>query len=47
MTDNEIIKALECCGIKRCCHGCYFDTHEAGDLCVKEIIKNAFDLITS
>lgn len=46
MKDSEIVKALECCGIKRCCNGCYFDTHEAGDLCVKEIIKNAFDLIT-
>lgn len=45
MTDNKIIKALECCGIKRCCRGCYFDTHEVGDLCVKEIIKNALDLI--
>lgn len=45
MTDNEIIKALECCAIKNDCKGCYFDTHEAGDICAREVVKNAFDLI--
>ena len=45
MTDNDIIKALECCGIKSDCKGCYFDTHEAEDICAREIVKNAFDLI--
>lgn len=43
-TDDEIVKALECC-IKNDCEGCYFDTHEAGDICAREIVKNAFDLI--
>lgn len=46
MTDNEIIKALECCTIKTDCKGCYFDTHEAEDICAREVVKNAFDLIT-
>lgn len=45
MTDNDIIKALECCGIKTDCKGCYFDTHESEDICAREIVKNAFDLI--
>lgn len=45
MTDNEIIKALECCAIKNDCKGCYFDTHEAEDICAREVVKNAFDLI--
>lgn len=45
MTDNEIIKALECCSIKEDCKGCYFDTHEAGDICAREVVKNAFYLI--
>ena len=44
MTDNEIIKALECCGINQDCKGCYFDAHESGDICAREIVKNAFDL---
>lgn len=45
MTDNEIVKALECCSIKEDCKGCYFDTHEAEDICAREVVKNAFDLI--
>lgn len=45
MTDNEIIKALKCCAIKNDCKGCYFDTHEAEDICAREVVKNAFDLI--
>ena len=45
MTDNDIIKALECCGLKMDCIGCYFNTHEAEDICAREIVKNAFDLI--
>lgn len=45
MKDNDIIKALECCGIKNDCQGCYFDTHEAEDICAREVVKNAFDLI--
>ena len=45
MKDNDIIKALECCGIKNDCKECYFDTHEAGEICAKEVVKNAFDLI--
>lgn len=45
MTDKDIIKALECCGIKTDCKGCYFDTHESEDICAREIVKNAFDLI--
>ena len=45
MTDKDIVKALECCGIKNDCKGCYFNTHESGDICVREIVKNAFNLI--
>lgn len=45
MTDDDIIKALECCGINQDCKGCYFDVHEAGDICAREVVKNAFDLI--
>ena len=45
MTDNDIIKALKCCGIINDCKGCYFDTHESEDICAREIVKNAFDLI--
>ena len=45
MTDKDIIKALECCSIKTDCKGCYFNTHEAEDICAREIVKNAFDLI--
>ena len=45
MTDKDIIKALECCGIKTDCKGCYFDTHESEDICAREIVKNAFDLL--
>ena len=45
MTDKDIIKALECCGIKTDCKGCYFDTHESEDICAREIVKNAFDII--
>ena len=45
MEDNEIINALECCAIKNDCKGCYFDTHEAGDICAREVAKNAFNLI--
>ena len=45
MTDNDIIKALECCSLKMDCTGCYFDTHEAEDICAREIVKKAFDLI--
>ena len=45
MTDNDIIKALECCSIKTDCTGCYFNTHESEDICAREIVKNAFDLI--
>ena len=45
MTDNDIIKALECCSIINDCKGCYFNTHEAEDICAREIVKNAFDLI--
>ena len=45
MTDKDIVKALECCGIKTDCKGCYFDTHESEDICAREIVKNAFDLI--
>ena len=46
MTDNEIIKALECCctlnGVG--CRNCpQYDIHSA--MCVKNLIRNALDLI--
>ena len=45
MTDKDIIKALECCDIKTDRKGCYFDAHESEDICAREIVKNAFDLL--
>lgn len=47
MTDNEIIKALEHCGIETSCEGCpYFDEfHMADSTCLDDIAKDAFDLI--
>ncbi len=42
MTDNEIINALECCGIKTSCENCpYHDT----SLCQDAICKDALALI--
>ena len=45
MTDNEIKKALEYCGINKNCKGCYLDSHEADDICTRVLIQNALDLI--
>ena len=45
MTDNDIIKALECCGVKGSCTGCYFNTHKAEDICARIVIQKALDLI--
>lgn len=42
MTDNEIIKALECCGIETSCKGCPY--HDIS-FCQDNICKDALDLI--
>ena len=46
MTDNEIIKALECCGniVDSTCKGCvYHETYNAS--CVVRLMRDALDLI--
>ena len=46
MTDNEIIKALECCGniVDLTCKGCvYHETYNAS--CVVRLMRDALDLI--
>ena len=45
MTDEQMIKALECCAIKCDCKECYFDTHESGDICARVVMQKTFDLI--
>ena len=46
MTDNDIIKALECCFVNENCTNCpcYENRFSAYD-CEVEIVKQAFDLI--
>ena len=48
MTDNEIIKALECCNYNHTwqkeCFNCEYATFESN--CGTELIKDALDLIT-
>ena len=47
LTDNEIIKALECC-ITSDCHGCALGHHATGtynEHCGNDLMKNALDLI--
>lgn len=41
MTDDEIIKALECCGTY-CCNECFYYND---DLCIENMSKQAIDLI--
>ena len=46
MTDNKIIKALECCGniVDSTCKGCvYHETYNAS--CVVRLMRDALDLI--
>ena len=48
MTDNEIIKALECCSIAQDCTPCKYEPseYEKGTIgCCNELMKNAIDLI--
>ena len=45
MTDNEIIKALECCGKDKHCGDCpYFETVDISE-CLKVAMTNARELI--
>ena len=44
MTDNEIIKALECCSIKHACSECPYTRNKGCD-CINGILKDTFDLI--
>lgn len=43
MTDEEIIKGLECCFVKEDCKDCLMDKN--GSKCMNEIGKNALNLI--
>lgn len=46
MTDNEIIKALECCGDGLDCSNCAFDDgDESMSECTSKLANAAFDLI--
>ncbi|MBE6890003.1 MAG: hypothetical protein E7485_08325 [Ruminococcaceae bacterium] len=48
MTDNEIIKALECCSTAQNCTPCKYEPseYEKGTVgCCNELMKNALDLI--
>lgn len=45
MNDADIIKALECCGVKESCTECYFNTHKAEDICARIVVQKALDLI--
>jgi hypothetical protein len=46
MTDNEIIKALDCCSKMHVCRECVFwEMHSAQ--CVSELLSNTLDLINS
>lgn len=45
MTDNEIIKALECCTFKGGCLDCPLYVPEQTGSCVKRVFINALDLI--
>lgn len=44
MTDNEIVKALECCCIEHDCSKCPY-TKNKGCSCINDILKDALDLI--
>lgn len=39
MTDEQIIKALECCFSNKSCEGCPLDTNDADSSCLR-IIRN-------
>ncbi len=45
MTDNEIIKALECCKIRRTCSGCPLDKGAEDSTCIKELAQECYNLI--
>lgn len=50
MTDEQIIKALECCTLKESCIGCPFvdsipKKYRGGYACAEEMRKSALDLI--
>lgn len=44
MTDNEIIKALECCCVEHACSKCHYSEHKTA-MCITEIMRDALDLI--
>ena len=46
MTDNEIIKALECCGgEEKWCQDCPLDKKETNTFCTVDLAKASLDLI--
>ena len=44
MTDEQIVKALECCFVNRTCRGCPLDECVGENCCVK-VRKEVLDLI--
>ena len=46
MTDNEIIKALECCCKNNNCEGCPLDYLTFSSQCASELAIKSLDLIT-
>lgn len=47
MTDNEILKALECCANEQGCKNCPANPHRGNyGFCTPPLIRAAFDLIT-
>lgn len=47
MTDNEILKALECCANEQGCENCPANPHRGNyGFCTPPLIRAAFDLIT-
>ena len=46
MTDNEIIKALECCCIEHACSKCHYSKTCSAN-CINEIMRDTLDLINS
>lgn len=47
MTDNEIIKALECCSNceKGCCRNCFLNSWVDIGICQDELIDEAYNLV--
>ena len=45
MTDNEIMKALECCIVAGNCENCPYLYYHQYDVCIRGLLKDTLDLI--